>query len=451
MRLLITRHGETKGNTLRILAGVNDTLTKKGIRQAKKLAVRLKDEHIDIIFSSPMSRARKTAEIISKFHNESKFEISNDIRELDFGSSEGKKLDEIDWNNAPSDVETRTELHKRAKKFLSMLLKQHKNDTVLMVSHQALNKALIRVLKKIKPNSKESIRQANTNLTIFEVNKKSVTEIMFNSVLHLEEDKIFKLFSDIQSLNVKSKNDLFVGFRNGKKYLIKKYIIRKGRKKDDLLKIKCEIACYNNIKTLNLPKVFFADYKRKLLIRKFMGFENIELTEYSLKKIIHFYENSIQHIKADFLPKINFSYYENNLFRMFKELKSKKIINNLDIIKIFKKNRQLIDSSCKSFSHGDLHLGNIKINDGKISIIDLEHARIDNRMYDLATLYIDISHMKISDFFLKEISKLQGFDTLLFELMKYRRCIEVIYGLQDNPQIQQYKNAMKIYTQKNTI
>ena len=43
MKLIITRHGETEGNVKRILAGTNDTITKKGKEQASKLSKRLKD------------------------------------------------------------------------------------------------------------------------------------------------------------------------------------------------------------------------------------------------------------------------------------------------------------------------------------------------------------------------------------------------------------------------
>ena len=44
-------------------------LTFKGREQAKKLANRLRDEDISVIYSSDLKRAKQTAEEINKFHN----------------------------------------------------------------------------------------------------------------------------------------------------------------------------------------------------------------------------------------------------------------------------------------------------------------------------------------------------------------------------------------------
>lgn len=60
-------------------------LTEKGIRQAKAVAKRLKDENIDMIISSDLKRARQTAEEINKFHS---VEIKDDARLRDILSDE---------------------------------------------------------------------------------------------------------------------------------------------------------------------------------------------------------------------------------------------------------------------------------------------------------------------------------------------------------------------------
>lgn len=69
MSLLISRHGETLGNTLSILTGQSESsLTEKGKEQAQKLVKRLLDSYeIDSIFTSDLSRAMYTAETMSKF------------------------------------------------------------------------------------------------------------------------------------------------------------------------------------------------------------------------------------------------------------------------------------------------------------------------------------------------------------------------------------------------
>ena len=61
MKLIIVRHGETVGNATEIIEGhLPGKLSQKGIEQAKKLASRLKDEPIDHIFCSDLTRAIET-------------------------------------------------------------------------------------------------------------------------------------------------------------------------------------------------------------------------------------------------------------------------------------------------------------------------------------------------------------------------------------------------------
>ncbi len=68
MKLFVVRHGETDWNVERRLQGQTDIeLNENGIRQANKLKQDLNDKdcNIDLIISSPLKRAKKTAEIIS--------------------------------------------------------------------------------------------------------------------------------------------------------------------------------------------------------------------------------------------------------------------------------------------------------------------------------------------------------------------------------------------------
>jgi len=65
MKLIITRHGKTKGNEKKLLQGSMDIgLSDEGKNQVKKLAKRLKNHKIELIFVSPLKRARQTAEEI---------------------------------------------------------------------------------------------------------------------------------------------------------------------------------------------------------------------------------------------------------------------------------------------------------------------------------------------------------------------------------------------------
>ena len=69
MRLIIVRHGETSWNKQKRLQGQNDIpISKIGLKQAKVLAKRLSSKNIDVIYTSRLKRAIKTAEEIKKFH-----------------------------------------------------------------------------------------------------------------------------------------------------------------------------------------------------------------------------------------------------------------------------------------------------------------------------------------------------------------------------------------------
>ena len=69
MKLILVRHGETEGNVKQIIQGqTHGKLTKKGIKQAKLLARRLKNEKIDVVFSSDLQRAKNTTKQILNHH-----------------------------------------------------------------------------------------------------------------------------------------------------------------------------------------------------------------------------------------------------------------------------------------------------------------------------------------------------------------------------------------------
>ena len=67
MKLYVTRHGQTLWNRQDLVCGISDIqLSPEGIRQAEELALILDKYSIDLIYSSPLQRAYRTAEIIAK-------------------------------------------------------------------------------------------------------------------------------------------------------------------------------------------------------------------------------------------------------------------------------------------------------------------------------------------------------------------------------------------------
>ena len=67
--LYLIRHGETGGNYEGRFQGIIDNpLNEYGIRQAKMLGEAFSLSKIDVLYTSPLQRAKKTAEIIAEMH-----------------------------------------------------------------------------------------------------------------------------------------------------------------------------------------------------------------------------------------------------------------------------------------------------------------------------------------------------------------------------------------------
>ena len=89
MHLYVARHGQTRWNLENKVCGRTDQpLTEAGWKQARLLAERTKDLQLDAIISSPMLRARQTAEPAAALHG---LDILVDDRliEQDYGIYEG--------------------------------------------------------------------------------------------------------------------------------------------------------------------------------------------------------------------------------------------------------------------------------------------------------------------------------------------------------------------------
>jgi 2,3-bisphosphoglycerate-dependent phosphoglycerate mutase len=152
--LYLVRHGETEWNAKHITQGQSESfLTETGIKQAEETAEKLKNIKFDAIFSSDLSRAQRTAEII-KLDRELIIQTSKLLRERSFGRFEGKHSDEFrnilkdkleeretlsdseygSFRLAPG-VETNEELVTRFITQLREIAVAYPNKTVLVVTH----------------------------------------------------------------------------------------------------------------------------------------------------------------------------------------------------------------------------------------------------------------------------------------------------------------------------
>ncbi len=198
MKLLLIRHGETNANLNNIMQGHwHGSLSENGKKQIEKLGKFLKNEKIDFIYSSDLMRATITAQEIAKYHEPIKVIYLKNLREMYLGKLQGeKKLDlklysqeeqlEI-FNKAGA--ETLTEMYIRAKNVLKNIFQNHQNkqnQTIVLVGHNGINKAIIAVLTDKKAESIPNIEaQKNTAINVIEINGEYCKIIKFNNTEHL--------------------------------------------------------------------------------------------------------------------------------------------------------------------------------------------------------------------------------------------------------------------------
>ncbi len=155
--LYVTRHGQTEWNRERRAQGhLNSPLTDLGKEQASRLAKRLAPIQIDAVYTSTLGRTLQTAEIALAGRN---IEIrqSEQLKELFFGDWEGKTFVEIEsrdpedfynlWHRPdiydPQTGEKITDLIARIKKEIELIAERHLGETVFIVVHGGVIKALM--------------------------------------------------------------------------------------------------------------------------------------------------------------------------------------------------------------------------------------------------------------------------------------------------------------------
>ena len=197
MKIIIVRHGETIDNVAKRMQGnLPGKLTDNGIDQAKLLGNRLKNEKIDYIYSSDLTRASDTTKEIITHHPEVKVVYTEELRELNMGEHQGKTKEEVGQNPnlsmidlpTPKGGETKEEIYRRAENFIHKVFHEHKNDTILFSTHGAFIKTVRCVLeKKPKEEIVNMAKTSNTSVTIYEIDEdKNHNLILFNCTEHLE-------------------------------------------------------------------------------------------------------------------------------------------------------------------------------------------------------------------------------------------------------------------------
>ena len=179
--IIFLRHAQAENNTKRILAGRTEgvPLTKTGIQQAEQISEYLKPLDISAIYSSPIERAKHTAEIVTK-NSAIDVELDDRLTEIDMGKFTRMNYDDMFakygniflkfYENDPviaeHEVETFSSVQKRILDMVDYVIKKHKNENVILVTHMDPIKAMLANVMDLKPKTLFELIIANASFTI---------------------------------------------------------------------------------------------------------------------------------------------------------------------------------------------------------------------------------------------------------------------------------------------
>lgn len=152
MNIFVVRHGITEWNLQRRAQGREDIpLNEGGILQARDCGEKLQGLPIDHMVSSPLSRAKRTAEIIGGYLGIHQVEVMEAFTERDFGFISGATQEEIQAqrdNGAELGMESRRAVRERAMKGLQELQECYGESNTMIVTHGGLIRNLLRQCMK---------------------------------------------------------------------------------------------------------------------------------------------------------------------------------------------------------------------------------------------------------------------------------------------------------------
>jgi broad specificity phosphatase PhoE len=151
--IVLVRHGETDWNRERRFQGHADMpLNDAGRRQARELAELLRAEGLSAVYTSPLGRARETAEIVGERLGLTPIELAA-LREIDVGDWQGLTVDEVRarypeqasvaWRSGGPNGETHEELSDRVVPALLDLARQREGERILGVTHAGPIRAVL--------------------------------------------------------------------------------------------------------------------------------------------------------------------------------------------------------------------------------------------------------------------------------------------------------------------
>ena len=195
LKVILVRHGETDWNQERRVqgSGSDRQLTETGKEQAESIGLRLKQEKIQAIYSSPLKRSLDTAKAIARPH-QLELGIEPSLREIEAGNWEGitvaelgKRFSELlilDTKNgalpkAPGG-ESLTEVQKRAWRTVQRLTRKHPDGALVLVSHYFVILTIICSVLKMPLSQIGRLRLGIGSISVINLDEQMARLELFN-------------------------------------------------------------------------------------------------------------------------------------------------------------------------------------------------------------------------------------------------------------------------------
>jgi len=201
MRLILVRHCQTDRNQQRKLQGHSPIeLNAAGRRDAEALALALREEKVEAIYSSPLQRSLETAQAINHFHQLA-IESEDGLKELDIGDLDGLTIEEMrsqyssfwqKWTSGEPGLakcpngESLAEAQQRAWDTIQEITRRHRQQTAIVVTHYFVIVSVICKALGIDLSHMGRFRALNTGaINILDFRDERITLTLFNDTCHL--------------------------------------------------------------------------------------------------------------------------------------------------------------------------------------------------------------------------------------------------------------------------
>ncbi|MBQ4102585.1 MAG: histidine phosphatase family protein [Oscillospiraceae bacterium] len=212
--VFLVRHCQGEGNVDGRLYGRTDhQVTEEGRKQLEVFAKLMAPVPLDAVYTSPLARAKATAEAGNLYHGAPLF-LDEGLIEADFGELDGQVFEEFArrfpevmaaWRDTPWDVqypggESTQEIRKRTKESFWRCVNQNRGKVLLLASHGSALRALMSELSDlgVEEGTKQAPRLRNTALSCYAVSDDDqITAIFLGKEDHLEPEKAEALLNGL--------------------------------------------------------------------------------------------------------------------------------------------------------------------------------------------------------------------------------------------------------------